>query len=169
MSVGRPPLLPLPLDGAASLPLQRQLYGELRAAILGGRLAPGTRLPASRALALDLGVSRNTVLGAFDQLLGEGYVEGRHGAGTFVAAMPPDRLLAPAGGAAAGRRLMLAPRLSRAGRGLTATVRPRPAGFGAFIPGLPDCSDFPFALWARLLAKAWRRPAPSLYARGRPG
>ena len=158
----KPPLLPLPLDRTAALPLQRQLYGELRAAILGGRLAPGARLPASRALAQELGVSRNTVLGAFDQLLGEGYVEGRHGAGTFVAAMPPDRLLAPAGGAAARHRSLPGPRLSRRGGDLTATVQRRPAGFGAFVPGLPDCSDFPFALWARLLARAWRRPAPAL-------
>ena len=66
MSVRKPPLLPLPLDRAASLPLQRQLYGELRAAILDGRLTPGARLPASRALAQELGVSRNTVFGAFD-------------------------------------------------------------------------------------------------------
>jgi len=166
MSVRKPPLLPLPLDRAASLPLQRQLYGELRAAILAGRLAPGTRLPASRALAVELGVSRNTVLGAFDQLLGEGYVEGRHGAGTFVAAMPPDRLLAAARPTTATGRPLRSPRLSRRSRELTTTVRERPAGFGAFLPGLPDCSDFPFALWARLLAKSWRRPAPSLYAGG---
>src|SRR5258708_10084945 len=100
------------------------------------------------------------------RLPGEGYVEARQGAGPFVAARPPDRRLAPAGWTAATGRPRRAPRLSRRSRELTTTVRERPAGFGAFLPGLPDCSDFPFALWARLLAKSWRRPAPSLYAGG---
>src|SRR5262245_60918184 len=83
------------LDATSSEPLFRQLYGELRQAILGGRLAPGTRMPASRAFAEELRVSRNTVLGAYEQLLSEGYLEMRPGSGTYVAAdlpdLPPER------------------------------------------------------------------------------
>ena len=64
----------------------RQVYAQLRGAILTGALGAGARLPSSRDLAGRLGVARASVVSAFDQLLAEGYVEGRRGAGTFVAA-----------------------------------------------------------------------------------
>ncbi len=76
--------LPLSLDRRSSIPLQRQLTDQLRAAILDGRLPAGTRLSSTRALAESAGVSRNVVVAAFDELYAEGYVEGRHGSGTFV-------------------------------------------------------------------------------------
>ncbi len=67
------------------------LERELRAAVRGGRLAPGTRLPSSRALARDLGLARNTVAAAYGQLVAEGWLEGRQGSGTRVAPRPaPD-------------------------------------------------------------------------------
>jgi GntR family transcriptional regulator/MocR family aminotransferase len=102
--------LMLHLDPSASSPLYRQVYDGLREAILAGRLRPGERLPATRALAADLGVARNTVILAFEQLRAEGYLVGRRGAGTRVRATLPDALLsvrspsagarAPAGGSA---------------------------------------------------------------------
>ena len=67
-------------------PVTRQVYDQLRGAILTGALGAGARLPSSRDLAGRLGVARASVVSAFDQLLAEGYVEGRPGAGTFVAA-----------------------------------------------------------------------------------
>ena len=82
------PLPALTLDPGSPTPLHRQIYFEIRGAILDGRLRPGTRLPASRALARDLSISRNTVTTAFDQLVAEGYIEARTGAGSFV----PDDL-----------------------------------------------------------------------------
>src|SRR2546423_9030372 len=81
------------LDGAGTL--AQQIYHALRRAILAGQLAPGARLPATRALAYELGVSRNTVLLAYDQLLAEGYTVGQTGSGTYVAAALPDVTLAP--------------------------------------------------------------------------
>jgi len=81
-SVAPDTLLPLAVDRNARAPLHRQLYGQVRELILDGRLAPGTRLPSTRRLADDMDLSRNTVAAAFDQLLAEGYVEGRVGAGT---------------------------------------------------------------------------------------
>jgi GntR family transcriptional regulator/MocR family aminotransferase len=60
------------IDGLAERPLYRQVYEGLREAILDGRLGPGARLPSTRVLAADLGVSRNTVLLAFEQLRSEG-------------------------------------------------------------------------------------------------
>jgi len=84
------------LDGAR---LGRSLEEALRAAIRDGRLAPGTRLPSSRALAADLGLARNTVGDAYGQLVAEGWLTARTGAGTWVTEMP-----APAAAAAAAVR-----------------------------------------------------------------
>ncbi len=81
------------LDPALPAPLHRQLYDGLRMAILAGRLSAGARLPATRALAAELHVSRNTVLDAYAQLLAEGYVEGKIGSGTYVSRALPDDLL----------------------------------------------------------------------------
>ena len=73
-------------------PLQQQLYGQLREALLAGRLGPGRRLPSSRALAGELGCSRNTVIGAFEQLKAEGYLECRGGSGSYVSPVLPESL-----------------------------------------------------------------------------
>lgn len=75
--------LPLHLDGLHG-PQSARVHQGLRDAILAGRVAPGSRLPASRALAAQLGMRRNTVVGAYEQLLSDGLVEARVGAGTFV-------------------------------------------------------------------------------------
>lgn len=66
-------------------PLYRQIYERVRMQILDGRLRPGERVPATRTLADELGVARNTVARAYDDLLAEGYLRGRRGSGTYVA------------------------------------------------------------------------------------
>src|SRR5262245_34381654 len=95
-------------------PLYRSIYQELKAAIRAGRLAAGERLPSTRALALDLGVSRNTVLLAYEQLGAEGYLVGNQRSATAVApvALP---LAQPAAPRADARRQ---PRLSAYGERL---------------------------------------------------
>lgn len=80
-------MLWLPLDGEG--PLHRQAYRALRSAILEGRLRAGERLASSRALARELGVSRNTILQAYEQLVAEGYAATRAGSGTYVAEVLP--------------------------------------------------------------------------------
>ncbi len=86
--------LPLNLKGPkARVPLYRWLYEELRSAILAGRLHPGARLPATRDLASQYGISRPTIVTAFEQLRSEGYVEGKVGSGTYVSKTLPDELL----------------------------------------------------------------------------
>ncbi|WP_370246508.1 PLP-dependent aminotransferase family protein [Nocardioides sp.] len=82
----RPLALSVTLDRAAAEPLPRQLGDAVRRLVLDGALAPGSRVPSSRALAADLGVSRAVVEQAYDQLRAEGWLTGRVGAGTFVAA-----------------------------------------------------------------------------------
>jgi GntR family transcriptional regulator/MocR family aminotransferase len=84
------------VDPAAEAPLHRQVYEGIRSAILTGRLRPGDRLPATRALAGQLALSRQTITEAYEQLRTEGYIHGRQGAGTFVAPdVPEDYLLSP--------------------------------------------------------------------------
>ncbi|HEV8274739.1 MAG TPA: PLP-dependent aminotransferase family protein [Streptosporangiaceae bacterium] len=77
--------LPLAAERAAAAPLTVQIVGQLRTAMSDGRLAAGERLPSTRALATTLGVSRTVVTGAYAQLFAEGWIEGRHGSGTYVA------------------------------------------------------------------------------------
>src|SRR5437879_854283 len=100
------------LDRAAPASLQMQLYEGMRSAILSDQLTVGTRLPPSRLLAVELGVSRNTVTGAFDRLLAEGYLEARVGDGTYVARTLPEELLyARRAQARSGQRVTGGPRL----------------------------------------------------------
>jgi GntR family transcriptional regulator/MocR family aminotransferase len=161
----------LGLDRDSGVPLHRQLYDGLRDAILSGRLRPGARLPSTRVLAGDVGASRNTVLAAFGQLLAEGYLEGRVGAGTTVAGTLPETLLRARPEAARtgnpGRR----PRLSRRGTLLLGTREALARGAATarpFRPGLPGLEAFPFDLWARLVARRWRRVPRQLLDSGDP-
>jgi len=78
------------VDRAGDAPVFRQIYLRLRSAILSGTFRPGTKLPSTRGLAAQLGVSRPTVISAFEQLLAEGYTFGKKGAGTYVAADLPE-------------------------------------------------------------------------------
>jgi GntR family transcriptional regulator/MocR family aminotransferase len=82
-----------PFRPAPGAPLYQQLYAYLRAAILSGQLKGGLKLPSTRALADELGLSRNTVFNAYEQLMAEGYLESVAGSGTFVAHVLPDLLL----------------------------------------------------------------------------
>lgn len=81
------------LDRSSSSALYRQLYDQLRAAILSGQLTAGMRLPSTRELADELDLARNTVMNAFDQLYAESYLERRVGDGTYVSRQLPDDLL----------------------------------------------------------------------------
>ena len=155
-----PAALLLPIDRGRDLPLYRQVYHGLRAAILGGGLAAGTPLPSSRALADELGVSRNTVVLAFDQLVAEGYLEGAPRSGTRVARALPRRADTARHGPAAGP-----PGISARGRAIVAVPMPALARGGTeprpFRVGVPALEEFPRALWARLTSRRWRR-APVL-------
>ncbi|HSV30065.1 MAG TPA: PLP-dependent aminotransferase family protein, partial [Candidatus Omnitrophota bacterium] len=142
-----------PLDRSATDSLQRQLARALRQAILAGRLTAGTRLPSTRRLAAHLGIGRNTVLAAFEELAAEGFLDSRPGSGTVVAALPTPAPPAPP----PDRKLS-----ARAALFMT-VEKPRTRGWGETLgPGTPDLSHFPFAEWSRLLARRWRRPGREL-------
>ena len=160
------------LDRRRPSALATQLYEGLRRAVLRGQIRRGERLPSTRLLAEDLGVSRNTVTSAYEQLLAEGYIEAKVGSGTCVARSLPEELLSASTGAvkvhkkhALGTSLSSRGKMlsSRPVRVLTVGGRPQP-----FASGLPDLHEFPFATWARLMARHWRRPGYNLVGYGDP-
>ncbi|MFP3988392.1 PLP-dependent aminotransferase family protein [Streptomyces sp. E11-3] len=111
--------------------LRKGLTDALREAVRGGRLAPGTRLPSSRSLAVDLGIARNTVADAYADLVAEGWLTARQGSGTRVAQRSVPRPLAP-------------------------PMPPRSSGSVAYnlLPGTPDLASFPRAEWLRAARRA---------------
>jgi GntR family transcriptional regulator / MocR family aminotransferase len=140
------------LDRNGPTPLHRQLYEQLRASILGGQLGATTRLPSTRTLADELGVSRTTTLLAYEQLRDEGYLDGRIGAGTTVTPLPSQ----------APRRSRSQARLGLSARGATIAGATWPADERrqdrphAFQLGMPDIAHFPWRLWAQALAQRAR-------------
>jgi len=149
----------------SSRPRHRQVFTQIRDAIRDGRLRPGDRLPATRELALALGLARNTVARAYEDLLVEGYIEGRVGSGSYVSTglgeLPRDageagkRRAPPAHAPEPGK-----PGLHRADPGLPLID---------FRPGIPDWDAFPRGLWLRLLGRALRTKAAELRRYGEPG
>jgi GntR family transcriptional regulator/MocR family aminotransferase len=128
------PELFVALDRSTRRPLRAQLEDGLREAVRSDRLTAHARLPATRALASDLGVSRRLVVDAYAQLLAEGYLVARRGAGTFVA--------------------------DAAGTSRTAPTEPQPSvPTFDFFPGFPDLANFPRRAWLRAL-RATLRDAP---------
>ncbi|MGA0603506.1 PLP-dependent aminotransferase family protein [Caulobacter sp. KR2-114] len=149
-------LLAVVLDRQGAEPLGRQLHRRIRELILAGALAPGARLPSSRRLAQDLGVSRAVTLDAYDQLTSDGYVEGRRGSGQYV--RPLDRVRAarrpaPLAGPPAS------PGAGPGGGDDLLALRGLP-----FDPDAPALDLFPADDWARAMARGWRRDAAAALA-----
>jgi GntR family transcriptional regulator/MocR family aminotransferase len=126
---------------------------------LSGKFGAHMRLPSSRELATDLGISRNTVVSAYDALLAEGYLESARGSGTRVAALPR-----PPVRTGARRRPARLPPLSARGKLITATPRDRMIpGEPGFHPGYPEIPTFPFDVWSRLVAANMRSAGDELF------
>ena len=120
----------------AGRPLRAQLEDGLRDAARSGRLAAGSRVPATRALAADLGVSRRLVVDAYAQLLAEGYLVARPGAGTYVSEAASAASVLPAARQSDSLRF-------------------------DFFPGYPDLSSFPRQAWLRALRETLATAPPS--------
>jgi GntR family transcriptional regulator / MocR family aminotransferase len=156
------------LDTSSGTPLFQQVYEQIRNGILAGRLRAGARLPPSRTLAENLGMSRTTVLNALDQLRAEGYLRGKIGSGTFVLPMLPEVTMR-AGQPRRSTRQSVPYRRRLIGR--IERRWPDPIGMGSspsrpLRPGNPDLNGFPRELWAKLTAKHWRNVDPSLLGYG---
>ena len=160
------------------LPQQRRLYEAAKAAIHQQQLGAGNKLPSSRDLARDLGIARNTVIAAFEQLAAEGYVTSALGSGTYVADLQAHSasmrgvgsaqqsnqtaaLATSKGGASAP--------LSRRGEELTAFAAGPRFEIQPFAPGDADFSSFPFKLWQRLQNRIWREARADLLDYGQSG
>ncbi len=146
------------IDPAAHQPVSTQLCMALREMILTGGFAAGDRLPASRTLAHDLGLSRTTVVEVFSRLTAEGLIESQTGSGTFVSAvlgaerpMPAKNAVPAAASAAPRLSAVMAQAVNRFGERQRLPHAPR-----AFTTALPAFDVFPMAQWARLSAK-WLR------------
>lgn len=161
-------------EGAA--PLYRQIYDAIRHSILSGEFAPGRQLRSSRALAAELRVSRITVVSAYEQLFAEGYLEGKTGAGTFVAAELPDDLLRTASRKKPGPAKLAEPlplRLSHFGerlaeKSMKAVREQTVATFRPFQNGLTAVEEFPFEIWARIASRWQRNPTRHVLGYGDP-
>ncbi len=155
------------VDRRSRTPLHRQLYEGYRDAIVDGRLRAGERLPSSRNLAVQLGISRIPVVGAFEQLLAEGYIESRVGSGSYVAEVQKEPSFrspsAPARPVPSGPR-----RVSRASERIEPQPQVWAGGRGAFRLSEPALDHFPTQRWAALLARHARTPPTELLAYGDP-
>ncbi|HEU4635084.1 MAG TPA: PLP-dependent aminotransferase family protein [Edaphobacter sp.] len=144
-------------------PAYRWLYGALRREILDGRLRPGTRLPATRDLAAEYGLSRGTVVMAFEELKAEGYIEGSVGSGTYVSKVLPEELLQAGHGA---MPQAAAERPSRSFSAYGTALQPFPALSGgasrAFRANVPALEEFPAALWAQIATRRLRRTSMTM-------
>jgi len=149
-------LLPLRDSGT---PAFRWLYTALRAEILEGRLHPGARLPATRDLANQYGLSRGTIVNAFEQLKSEGYVEGNVGSGTYVSKILPDELLQVT--RKAGSQPPPGRKRPRNVSNYGMRVHPFPSlairPTRAFRANLPALELFPTRLWEQITARRLRR------------
>jgi len=145
-------------------PLTRWLFEALRSEILEGRLRPGSRLPASRDLAAQYGLSRGTVVEAFERLRSEGYVVGAVGSGTRVNAVLPEDLLRakPAFRGRPAAAPLPARALSSFAREVTLFRGYEPRTLRAFRANQPALDLFPITLWAKVAAHRLRRATPAL-------
>jgi GntR family transcriptional regulator/MocR family aminotransferase len=160
---------PMALDFGSETPLYRQISMWFQQAILSGRLQPGQRVPSTRALAKELGVSRIPVVSAYELLIAEGYLQTFVGAGTCVSQSIPDSLFKPQREALADT-LVVEPRaraprtVSRRALELEGPARNwlRRAG------GCTNLQQFPVATWSRLLSRHARKASKEAMGYGDP-
>ncbi len=145
-------ILSLSLDRGSKTPLQSQLLQSLRDLVHAGRLVPGGRLPSSRSLAQELGVSRVTTTAVYDQLIAEGYLESRQRSSVYVSANLPDAPIRT-------RKL----NIERQGETLPGNQPVQPFSFG-----YPDLAAFPYRDWTRINDRVWRAPAKSILGQSHP-
>jgi GntR family transcriptional regulator/MocR family aminotransferase len=148
------------LEPGSPVSLYLQIYFAIREAILSGRLRSGSRLPSTRTMAADFGVSRNTVLVAHELLVAEGYITGRVGDGSYVSNDIPESLLHPEPDSDSSALPTFEPRLSKHATAVTRLRGPAPVVARAFSMGLPEVREFPREFWARALSRHARRASP---------
>lgn len=153
------------VDRNALKPLHRQIYDSFRDAIIQGECVPGQQIPSTRALAVELGISRIPVLNAYAQLMAEGYFESRVGAGTFVSRSLPEGI-----NPRPARTTPIA-KLGEGPRPISRRALSLPAhenilwfkGWGAFGVHQPALDHFPSRIWSSLIQRHCRSPHPDVW------
>lgn len=135
------------IDRQNPLPVFEQICAAIRSRAVSGELPAGSQMPPTRALATELGVSRSTVVTAYDQLVAEGYLKARQGSGFLVCAM--------------GEVEMAARPAARTAPALPASSGPRP-----FVAGTPDMRLFPYRQWAKTVARLCRSNPQAMFSAG---
>lgn len=158
------------LDRASAMPLYRQLYLQIRKQILSGRLQGGVRLPSTRTLSKELDLSRITILNAFDQLIAEGFLASRTGAGTYVGNEWEDR------GLTDDQPPPQPPRLSDLSRSMLSMRSRHFQGVSyadwaagtptSFLPSHSAYDAFPQAVWKRLMNRHLHKPTKAMLGYG---
>ncbi|MEG0481881.1 MAG: PLP-dependent aminotransferase family protein [Acinetobacter sp.] len=140
--------------------LHQRLFHCLRSAIVEGVIQPKVRLPASRDLAQEIRVSRNTVLTTYEQLQAEGYLEARTGHGTWVSEQLPETFLNTQINleTTTPHKSQSSYTLSKRGANLIEYAAASPHQWGAFVPGAPDVTEFPHHIFSRIQTKLSREP-----------
>lgn len=146
----------LRFDAEQNLPQWRRLYQQFKTAILEGSLKVDLRLPSSRNLAKQLGLSRNTIISAFEQLIAEGYLITRQGSGTYVANISPDQHLFTQPKQSSPLDNSAPLNLSQRGLSLANVKRANYTQEWRYLPfqtGIPDLTQFPRAEFAKILSQ----------------
>src|SRR5207244_6070554 len=141
------------IDRTSSMPLHRQIYDGFRSAILEGRLRPGQRIPSTRVLAAEIRVSRFPVLNAYAQLLAEGYLESRVGAGTVVSSSLPEQLTSSRPASTKAIPAIHGPRPVATGSWVLPLKENFPwiVHLGAFRVGQVEFDQFPHQVWTSMM------------------
>jgi GntR family transcriptional regulator / MocR family aminotransferase len=161
-------LLPMiSVDRKSPKALHSQIYDAYRASIVDGGLSPGQRIPSTRVLAAEIGVSRFPVVNAYAQLLAEGYFESRVGAGTVVSRSIPDQFTSSPPAKEQNRSYSKLRPVSRRSSVLPRfKVDPWQGGLGAFGVGQVAFDQFPLDVWSNLVARRCRNMNPKSFHYG---
>ena len=147
-------LATLEIDRSSVLPIYRQIEDFLRRMILNGALPPSQKLPSTRELALELGVSRITIKSVYEQLISEGYVQGKTGSGTFVSeGLDGEKPVVPSLGAV--KKDYFDGNFSQTAEHVSfSKASARYGSILPFRPGVPALDQFPIKIWNKYLSRA---------------
>lgn len=163
---------PITIDSRKKRPIYVQLYDWFRSAITEGRMRPGQRLPSTRYMAVELQISRISVVNAYEQLQSEGYLETFVGSGTCVARAIPDEAFTPppVQRGKGSRQITHGPTPPRVSARACALLKVAPEqwlhSLGAFRVSLPALDHFPIDIWSKLVAKHSRKQTRAMMAYG---
>ena len=159
-------LATLEINRSSGSPIYRQIEDFLRRMILNGALPPGKKLPSTRELALELGVSRITIKSVYEQLISEGYVQGKTGAGTFVSeGLDGEKPVVPSLGAV--KKDFFDGNLSQTAEHVSfSKASARYGSILPFRPGVPALDQFPIKIWNKYLSRATIKSEITNYSYG---